>query len=98
MNDAVIKLIESQPDAANPGSDPYMTAFAIVRLRESGVPTSDDRIQRGIAWLKGEQRVSGRWWMQSLYRGNYQYITYIATAQAMKALALCGEIPASGAE
>ena len=51
-----------------------------------------ERIQRGLAWLKREQRVSGRWWMQSLYRGNYQYITYIATCQALKALALCGEL------
>lgn len=92
MTEIVIKLIESQPDAASPGSDAYMTAFAIVLLRESGVPAADERIQRGIAWLKAEQRVSGRWWMQSLYRGNYQFITYIATCQALKALALCGEL------
>ena len=31
--------------------------------------------------------------MQSLYRGNYQFSTYIATAKALQALALCGEIP-----
>lgn len=92
MSDKVITLIESQPDVANPGSDPYMTAFAIVRLRESGIPAGDERIQHGVAWLKREQRVSGRWWMQSLYRGNYQFITYIATCQALKALALCGEL------
>ena len=30
-------LIESQPDAADPGSDPYMTGLGIVLLRESGV-------------------------------------------------------------
>ena len=30
--------------------------------------------------------------MHSLYRGNYNYITYIATAEARKALALCGEL------
>ena len=92
MTDIVIQLIEGQPDAANPGSDPYMTALAIVLLRESGASANDDRIQRGVSWLKREQRISGRWWMQSLYRGNYQFSTYIATAQAMKALALCGEI------
>jgi squalene-hopene/tetraprenyl-beta-curcumene cyclase len=97
MSDRVIALIESQPDAAEPGSDPYMTGLAIVLLRGSGVPASDERIQRGLAWLKVEQRISGRWWMQSLYRGNWQYITYIATAQAMKALAMCGEIPTPGA-
>jgi squalene-hopene/tetraprenyl-beta-curcumene cyclase len=93
MDPTVVKLIQNLPDAANPGSDPYMTAFAIVLLRESGVPASDQRIQRGIAWLKENQRVSGRWWMHSLYRGNYNYITYISTAQALRALALCDELP-----
>jgi squalene-hopene/tetraprenyl-beta-curcumene cyclase len=88
-----VKLIQNLPDAANPGSDPYMTAFAIVLLRESGVPASDPRIQRGIALLKETQRVTGRWWMDSLYRGNYNYITYISTAQALRALALCDELP-----
>jgi squalene-hopene/tetraprenyl-beta-curcumene cyclase len=93
MDPMVVKLIQNLPDAANPGSDPYMTAFAIVLLRESGVPASDKRIQSGIAWLKESQRVSGRWWMYSLYRGNYNYITYISTAQALRALALCDELP-----
>lgn len=92
MSETVLELIASLPDAAEPESDPYMTALAIVMMRQSDIPASDPRIQRGIEWLKREQRVSGRWWMHSLYRGNYHYITYIATAQAMKALALCGEI------
>jgi squalene-hopene/tetraprenyl-beta-curcumene cyclase len=92
MSEFVLNLIASLPDAANPESDPYMTAFAIVLMRQNGVPASDARIRRGIAWLKREQRVSGRWWMHSLYRGNYHYITYIATAQALKALALCNEL------
>jgi squalene-hopene/tetraprenyl-beta-curcumene cyclase len=93
MDPTVVALIQNLPDAANPGSDPYMTAFAIVLLRESGISASDKRIQKGIAWLKENQRVSGRWWMHSLYRGNYNYITYISTAQALRALALCDELP-----
>jgi squalene-hopene/tetraprenyl-beta-curcumene cyclase len=93
MDPFVVKLIKSLPDADDPGSDPYMTAFAIVLLRESGVPSSDKRIKAGVAWLKENQRESGRWWMHSLYRGNYNYITYIATAQALRALALCDELP-----
>ena len=92
MDPQVLELIQGEPDAANPASDPYMTAFAIVLLRESGVPASDARIQRGIVWLKENQRVSGRWWMKSLYRDTYHYITYISTAQALRALALCGEL------
>lgn len=93
MSDTVVKLLASLPDAANPESDPYLTALAIVLMRKSGVPVDDPCIQRGLTWLKREQRVSGRWWMHSLYRGNYHYITYIATAQALKALALCDELP-----
>src|SRR5580658_8389693 len=92
ISDTVAKIMTGLPDAAHPESDPYMTALAIVLLRQSNVPATDDRIQRGLTWLKREQRVSGRWWMDSLYRGNYRYITYIATAQAMTALAMCGEI------
>jgi squalene-hopene/tetraprenyl-beta-curcumene cyclase len=95
MDPTVVALIKNLPDAENPESDPYMTAFAIVLLRESGVPASDKRIQRGVTWLKENQRVTGRWWMNSLYRGNYHYITYISTAQALRALALCDELPAT---
>ena len=70
-----------------------MTAFAIVLLREAGISSSDQRIQNGIAWLKQNQRVSGRWWMKSLYRDTQHYSTYISTAQALRALSLCNEIP-----
>lgn len=92
MSEFVVKLITHLADAAKPESDAYMTALSIVLMRQNNVPVKDERIQRGIAWLKKEQRVSGRWWMDSLYRGNYHYITYIATCQALKALALCDEL------
>ncbi len=94
ISDTVRKLITGLPDAAKPESDAYMTALAVVLMRQSGVPAKDERVQKAVAWLKKEQRVSGRWWMHSLYRGNYYYITYIATCQALKALALCGELDA----
>lgn len=93
MSETVVNLINNLPDAAHPESDPYMTALAIVLMRQNDVPVADERIQRGLSWLKREQRVSGRWWMHSLYRGNYHYITYIATVEALKALDLCGELP-----
>ncbi|MEN9576009.1 MAG: hypothetical protein RL514_3864 [Verrucomicrobiota bacterium] len=92
MSPTVVNLIKGLPDAANPESDAYMTALAVVLLRQSDVPTSDARVQRGLTWLRREQRETGRWWMHSLYRGNYHYITYIATAQAVKAFELCGEL------
>jgi squalene-hopene/tetraprenyl-beta-curcumene cyclase len=98
MSPVVLKLIQNLPDADKPESDPYMTALAIVLMRQNNVPVSDPRIQKGLAWLKREQRESGRWWMHSLYRGNYHYITYIATVEAMKALDLCGELQTISAD
>lgn len=94
MSPFVLNLIKSLPDADQPQSDAYMTSLAIVLMRQNNVPVSDPRISKGLAWLKREQRESGRWWMHSLYRGNYHYITYIATVEAMKALDLCGELGA----
>ena len=93
MDPKVVAMIEEEPDAASPGSDAYMTAFAIVLLRETGTPADDPKVQRGIAWLKTSQRVSGRWWMKSLFRDTYHFSTYISTAQVLRALALCGELP-----
>ncbi len=91
----VRKLVTELPDAEAPESDAYMTALAIVLLRQANVATQDPHVKSGLAWLRREQRQSGRWWMQSLYRGNYNYITYIATIEAVKAFDLCGELEPS---
>ena len=91
--DDTLAMLRAEPDVGSPESDAYMTAFAITLLRESGVAADDQRIQRGLVWLKTEQRESGRWWMKSLYRPTLHFSTYIATAQALRALALCGEAP-----
>lgn len=93
MDPAVLKMIRAEPDAADPASDAYMTAWAIVLLREAGIGRDDARIQKGVRWLKENQRESGRWWMKSLFRDTYHYITYISTAVALRALALCDELP-----
>jgi squalene-hopene/tetraprenyl-beta-curcumene cyclase len=90
--------LRAEPELANPGpgdpaSDGHMTGLAIVALRKAGVPASDPRIQRGVAWLKANQRSSGRWWTRSLNRDGWQFITYSGTAYPLLALALCGELP-----
>ncbi len=92
MSPYVLNLMRNLPDAIKPESDAYMTALAVVLMRQSNIPAADPRIAQGLAWLRSEQRQSGRWWMHSLYRGNYHYITYIATVEAMKAFDLCGEL------
>ncbi|MBI3863781.1 MAG: hypothetical protein HY290_17980 [Planctomycetia bacterium] len=52
--------------AADLPSDGYGTGFAIFTARQAGVPADDPRIARGIAWLKSNQRASGRWFTPSL--------------------------------
>jgi len=87
-----LDMLHAESDEEKAASDPYMTGFAIVLLRESGVPVNDKHIQRGIEWLKINQRESGRWWMKSMYKDSYHFTTYMGTTQAMKALAICGEL------
>lgn len=53
------------------GSDGYATAFVTLVLQQSGVPATDARLGRGIAWLQGHQsRWNGRWMTQSPNRRN----------------------------
>ena len=87
-----LDMLHAETEAEKSASDPYMTGFAIVLLRESGIPKTDEQIQRGITWLKTNQRQSGRWWMKSMFKDTYHFSTYMGTAQALKALGLCGEL------
>ncbi|MCI0640207.1 MAG: hypothetical protein L0Y72_15010 [Gemmataceae bacterium] len=73
-------------------SDGYGTGFSIYVLRRAGVPISDQVIQKGLAWLKRNQRESGRWFTRSLYRDNRHYLTHVGTAFAVMALAECGAL------
>jgi hypothetical protein len=42
-------------------SDGYATGFAVFVLRQAGLPAARPEIARGVAWLKKNQRESGRW-------------------------------------
>jgi squalene-hopene/tetraprenyl-beta-curcumene cyclase len=72
-------------------SDGYATGFAIVVLRSANVPSSDERIQRAIQWLKSNQRQSGRWFTRSLNQDGMHYLSHAGSAFAVMALASCGE-------
>jgi squalene-hopene/tetraprenyl-beta-curcumene cyclase len=87
--------LRAEPELADPPSDGHMTGLAIIALREAGVPASDARIERGIAWLEKNQRSSGRWWTRSLNRDGWQFISYSGTAYPLLALSLCDALPAS---
>ena len=72
-------------------SDGYGTGFVVYVLRRAGVSAKDAGIQKGIAWLKSNQRESGRWFTRSLFRDNKHYLTHAGTAFAVMALAACEE-------
>jgi squalene-hopene/tetraprenyl-beta-curcumene cyclase len=76
---------EQTPDV----SDGYATGFAIYVLRKNEVPAADPAIQKGIAWLKDNQRESGRWFTRSLFRDGKHYLTHVGTAFAIMAIESC---------
>jgi squalene-hopene/tetraprenyl-beta-curcumene cyclase len=55
----------SPPDAG----DGYATGFIAYVLQKSGIPASDPRLHRSLAWLESNQnRWNGRWSAESLNR------------------------------
>ena len=76
---------EQTPDV----SDGYGTGFSIYVLRKTGVPASDPAIQKGLAWLKDNQRESGRWFTRSLFRDGKHYLTHAGTAMSVMAIQSC---------
>ena len=75
-------------------SDGYGTGFVIFIARQAGIPASDLRLQRGIAWLKSHQRQSGRWFTRSLFKDNHHFLTHAGTAYAVMALEACDALEA----
>ena len=73
-------------------SDGYGTGFVVFVLRRAGVPANEATVHKGVAWLKGNQRESGRWFTRSLNRDNKHYLTHAGTAFAVMALAACEEV------
>lgn len=80
---------KQQPDPTV--SDGYGTGFVMYALRRAGVPASDPALQKGVAWLKANQRESGRWFTRSLARDTTHYLSHAGSAFAVMALAACEE-------
>jgi squalene-hopene/tetraprenyl-beta-curcumene cyclase len=88
------ELWQSGKYAASLPSDGYGTGFAIFAARKAGVAADDARLKRGVAWLKTNQRASGRWFTPSL--NTYTELNVPSnsgTAFGIMALRECGEIP-----
>jgi squalene-hopene/tetraprenyl-beta-curcumene cyclase len=70
-------------------SDGYGTGFTIFVLRRAGVAAEDPALVKGIAWLKSNQRESGRWFARSLYKDNKHYLSHAGSAFAVMAIQAC---------
>ncbi len=73
--------------------DAYGTGLALVVAREMGVPASDARLQKGVAWLKANQRESGKWFSRSPAKDSMHYFTNTGCAFALLGLQACGALP-----
>lgn len=85
--------LRSEPEFEAPPSDAHMTALVMIAYLEAGMDRDDRLIRRGVAWLKSNQRVSGRWWTRSLNTDKSHYITYSASLYALVALERSGSLP-----
>jgi len=74
-------------------SDGYATGFGVFVLRCAGVELEESSVQRGVAWLKANQRESGRWFARSPHHDGRHYISHAATHFAIMALSECGVRP-----
>jgi squalene-hopene/tetraprenyl-beta-curcumene cyclase len=78
------------PNDSNAPSDGYGTGVVVYVLHAAGVSKDDAGIKKGVAWLKANQRVSGRWYTRSLNNDKAHYITNAGTAFCVLALDACG--------
>jgi squalene-hopene/tetraprenyl-beta-curcumene cyclase len=83
------KRHNGEEQARDAGSDGYATGLVLYVLRQTGVAASEKPIRRGVAWLKANQRESGRWFTRSLNRDGRHYISNAGTAFAILALKSC---------
>src|SRR5262249_19015815 len=100
-----LAALSGQParPAAAP-SDGYGTALAVYVLRQAGVPASRPEIARGAAWLRSNQRASGRWFTPSPAAGDPTeggvgardlYVQNLGTAFTVLALQACDGLEGS---
>ena len=73
--------------------DAYGTGLALVVAREMGISAEDPRLRKGVAWLKGNQRESGKWFTRSPTKDSKNYFTNFGCAFAVLGLQSCGELP-----
>ena len=66
-------------------------ALPYLMLTKAGLKSDNVVIQKGLAWLKKNQRQSGRWYTRSVSRDSRHFLTHAGTAMALMALQANGE-------
>lgn len=79
------------PNDPNADSDGYGTGFVTYVLLQSGAKPTDESVAKGLAWLRANQRESGRWFTRSLNNDKAHYIANAGTAFCVLALVEAGE-------
>lgn len=82
--------LDGTPNDANAPSDGYATGFVVYVLHRAGTGAGEEPVRRGVAWLRANQRESGRWFTRSLNADRAHYTTTAGTAFAVMALRACG--------
>jgi squalene-hopene/tetraprenyl-beta-curcumene cyclase len=83
------KRHNGKPNNPDSPGDGYGTGLVVFVLRQAGVSAKDLQLQRGVAWLKANQRASGGWFTRSLSNDRHHYIAHAGTAFAVLALQSC---------
>jgi squalene-hopene/tetraprenyl-beta-curcumene cyclase len=83
------KRLNGETNDKQAPSDGYATGLVIYVLRQAGVPADKEPIQRGVKWLKANQRESGRWFTRSVNADRAHYLTNAGTAYVVLALKAC---------
>jgi len=85
--------LRAEADFGDPPSDGHQTGLALVVLTSAGISSTHPAVERGIAWLKANQRQSGRWWTKSLNNNTWHFITYTGTLYPVMALTVTDSVP-----
>ncbi len=85
--------LRAEEGFGDPPSDGHQTGLAVVVLSSAGLEPTHPAVQRGLEWLRRNQRESGRWWTKSLNTETWHFITYSGTLYPVMALAVTSSMP-----
>lgn len=80
------KRMDGTPNDPDGPSDGYATGLVTYVLMVTGTKPDDPALTKSLAWLRNNQRESGRWFTRSVNADHAHYITNAGTAYALMAL------------